>query len=137
MRDGRGILPAEHGGLQQTPVRYPVNSKPHVPAGVQKMVELTMHVVVPAHVLIRHLEGESVLLNLGSERYFGLDATGTRMWELMTSQPCIALALEKLQEEYEVEPETLRAHLTELLSRLVENGLLQVLPADVGTTSTI
>jgi hypothetical protein len=101
------------------------------------MVELTMRVVVPAHVLIRRLEGESVLLNLDSERYFGLDATGTRMWELVTSQPCIASALEKLQEEYEVEPEILRGHLTELLGRLVENGLLQVLPADVGTTSTI
>ena len=101
------------------------------------MVELTMRAVVPAHVLIRHLEGESVLLNLDSERYFGLDATGTRMWELMTSQPCIGLALEKLQEEFEVEPGTLQTHLTELLSSLVENGLLQVLPADVGTTSTI
>jgi hypothetical protein len=101
------------------------------------MVELTMRAVVPAHVLIRHLDGESVLLNLESERYFGLDATGTRMWELVTSQSCIALALEKLQEEYEVEPEVLRTHLTQLLSGLVENGLLQVLPADVGTTSTI
>jgi hypothetical protein len=101
------------------------------------MVELNMRAVVPAHVLIRRLDGESVLLNLESERYFGLDATGTRMWELVTSQPCIELALEKLQEEYEVEPDVLRSHLTQLMSGLVENGLLQVLPADVGTTSTI
>ncbi|HXC49230.1 MAG TPA: PqqD family protein [Candidatus Sulfotelmatobacter sp.] len=101
------------------------------------MVELNMRAVVPAHVLIRRLDGESVLLNLESERYFGLDATGTRMWELVTSQPCIALALEKLQEEYEVEPDVLRSHLSQLMSLLVENGLLQVLPADVGTTSTI
>ena len=101
------------------------------------MVELTMRAVVPAHVLIRRLDGESVLLNLESERYFGLDATGTRMWELVTSQPSIGIAFEKLQEEYEVEPEILRTHLTELLSGLVENGLLQVLPPDVGTTSTI
>jgi hypothetical protein len=101
------------------------------------MVELTMRAVVPAHVLIRHLDGESVLLNLESERYFGLDATGTRMWELATSEPCIALALKKLQEEYEVEPDILRNHLAQLLSGLVENGLLQVLPPDVGTTSTI
>lgn len=101
------------------------------------MVELKMRAVVPAHVLIRRLDGESVLLNLESERYFGLDATGTRMWELVTSQPCIALALEKLQEEYEVEPDVLQSHLTQLMSGLVENGLLQLLPADVGTTSTI
>jgi hypothetical protein len=101
------------------------------------MVELKMRAVVPAHVLIRRLDGELVLLNLESERYFGLDATGTRMWELVTSQPCIGLALEKLQEEYEVEPDVLRSHLTQLMSGLVENGLLQVLPADVGITSTI
>jgi hypothetical protein len=101
------------------------------------MVQLTMRAVVPPHVLIRHLEGESVLLNLDSERYFGLDATGTRMWELMTSESSIGSALEKLQGEYEVDPETLRGHLIELLGRLVENGLLHVLPADVGTTSTI
>ena len=101
------------------------------------MVELTMRAIVPAHVLIRQLDGESVLLNLESERYFGLDATGTRMWEVVTTQPCIASAFEKLQEEYEVEPEILRTHLTELLSGLVENGLLQVLPPDVGTTPTI
>jgi len=101
------------------------------------MVELKMRAVVPPHVLIRQLDGESVLLNLESERYFGLDATGTRMWELVTSQPYIALALEKLQEEYEVEPEVLQSHLTQLLSGLVENGLLQVQPADVGTTPTI
>jgi hypothetical protein len=101
------------------------------------MVELKMRAIVPAHVLIRHLDGESVLLNLESERYFGLDATGTRMWELVTSQPCIASALEKLLEEYEVEPDVLRSHLTELLSGLVENGLLQVLPLNVGITSTI
>jgi coenzyme PQQ synthesis protein D (PqqD) len=101
------------------------------------MLELTMRAVVPAHVLIRRLDGESVLLNLESERYFGLDATDTRMWELATSQPSIALAFEKLHEEFEVEPEMLRDHLDHLLNRLVENGLLQMLPADVGTTSTI
>jgi len=101
------------------------------------MVELTMRAVVPAHVLIRHLDGESVLLNLESERYFGLDSTGTRMWEMVTSHPSIGAALEKLLEEYEVDPEVLRNHLTQLLSGLVENGLLQVLPADVGTTPTI
>jgi hypothetical protein len=101
------------------------------------MLEFANRVAVPVHVLIRHLDGESVLLNLESERYFGLDATGTRMWELVTTQPSIDLAYGKLLEEFEVDPEQLRSHLKELLSGLVENGLLQVLPADVGTTSTI
>lgn len=103
----------------------------------RSMVEPTKRAVVPPHVLIRHLDGESVLLNLESERYFGLDATGTRMWELATTQPNLSVAFDMLVEEFDVEPEALRNHLTELLSGLVENGLLQVLPVDVGTSSTI
>ena len=103
----------------------------------RSMVVLTKRAVVPPHVLVRHLDGESVLLNLESERYFGLDATGTRMWELVTTQPSIGLAYEELLEEFDVEPEALRNDLTELVSGLVENGLLELLPVDVGTTPTI
>ena len=104
---------------------------------MQGMIDSSKRVVVPAHVLFRLLDGESVLLNLESERYFGLDATGTRMWELVTTEPNIAAAFEKLLAEFDVEPEPLRSHLNELLSGLVENGLLQVLPVDVGTAQTV
>lgn len=101
------------------------------------MIESTKRVVVPPHVLFRQLDGESVLLNLESERYFGLDATGTRMWQLVTTEPNIAVAFDKLLAEFDVEPDPLRGHLNELLSGLVENGLLQVLPADVGSIQTV
>jgi Coenzyme PQQ synthesis protein D (PqqD) len=88
-------------------------------------------------VLVRHLDGESVLLNLDTECYFGLDHTGTRMLELATTLPSIEIAYEKLLEEFDVEHTLLLEHMNELLNRLVENGLLQLLPADVGTTSTL
>jgi hypothetical protein len=106
-------------------------------AGGLEMVEFANRAVIPSHVLVRHLDGESVLLNLETEKYFGLDATGTRMWELVTNSPTIELAYGQLVEEFEVEPEILRNHLEDLLSELRENGLLNVLPADVGTTPAI
>ena len=95
------------------------------------MVAFSDRVMVPAHILVRHLDGETVFLNLETEKYFGLDETGTRMWELATQLPSIEAAYEKLSEEFEVDPEVLREHLAELLRQLVENGLLKVLPADV------
>lgn len=101
------------------------------------MVTFSNRAVVPAHVLIRHLDGESVLLNLETEKYFGLDATGTRMWELVTNSPSIGAACDLLTHEFEVEPQVLRNHLAELLGQLVDNGLLKVLPADVGTTPAV
>lgn len=95
------------------------------------MLTFSHRAVVPAHVLIRHLDGESVLLNLQTEKYFGLDSTGTRMWELVTSSPNIESAYGILAQEFEVEPGVLRTHLAELLDQLVDNGLLHVRAADV------
>jgi len=93
--------------------------------------------VVPAYVLVRQLDGESVLLNLATERYFGLDSMGTRRWETLTTSASIQAAYGKLLEEFDVEPALLRGHLDELLGRLKENGLLHLLPADVGTNPAI
>jgi Coenzyme PQQ synthesis protein D (PqqD) len=101
------------------------------------MVGFSDRVVVPTYVLVRHLDGESVLLNLETEKYFGLDATATRMWELLTNAPSIEDAYAKLTQEFDVEPTALRNHLAELLGQLVENGLLKVLPADVDTVPAI
>jgi len=100
-------------------------------------LSFTEQATAPAHVLVRFLDRESVLLNLETEQYFGLDETGTRMWQLVTVSPNIDAAYEELLAEFDVEPELLRSNLTELLGQLVENGLLQVLPADVGTIPAI
>ncbi|MGB2635253.1 MAG: PqqD family protein [Candidatus Acidiferrum sp.] len=101
------------------------------------MVSFSDRVVVPAHVLVRHLDGETVLLNLDTEKYFGLDATGTRMWELATHSSGIETAFATLTDEFEVEPDVLRTHFVELLTQLVENGLLKVVPADVESIPAI
>jgi hypothetical protein len=101
------------------------------------MVSFTDRAAAPAHVLVRFLDRESVLLNLETERYFGLDETGTRMWQLVTDAQNIDAAYQELLAEFDVEPDLLRSNFTELLSRLVDNGLLQVLPADVGTAPAI
>jgi hypothetical protein len=87
--------------------------------------------------LVRFLDKESVLLNIQTERYFGLDETGTRMWQLVTAAPRVEAAYRQLLDEYDVGEELLRANLTELLERLVENGLLEVVPSDVGPASAI
>jgi hypothetical protein len=97
------------------------------------MVAFSDRMVVPAHVLVRYLDGESVLLNLETEIYLGLDVTGTGMWELATSASNIEVAYGKLTEEFEVEPELLRHNLVELPGQLVEYGLLKVAPTNVAS----
>lgn len=83
-------------------------------------------VSIPDSVMFRELEGESVILDLGSDSYFGLDQIGTKMWQALTEADSIQAAYDVLLEEYEVEADTLRADLSELLDTLLARGLIKV-----------
>src|SRR5438309_2221952 len=101
------------------------------------MISLADRATIAENVLIRFLDQEAVLLNLNTERYFGLDPIGTRMWQLVTSAATIDAAYEQLSEEFDVDPQVLRSNLSELLSHLAENGLIATQPSDVGTPSPV
>ncbi len=89
-----------------------------------------MKVVIPEDVLVQDLGGESVLLNLENEQYYGLDDVGTSMWQALEKTGSLEAALEVVQEQYEVEPEQLRQDFQELVEQLVENGLLKIVEAE-------
>ena len=83
---------------------------------------------IPDGVLVRELQGESVLLNLETECYFGLDEVGTRMWNALTTSPTTDAACTALLAEYDVTPEQLRADLEAFVARLAGAGLVRVAP---------
>jgi hypothetical protein len=89
-------------------------------------ISFKRRVSVPADVLVREVGGEAVILNLNSERYFGLDEIGARMLAILATGQTIEAAYETLRAEYEVEPERLRQDLQDLIDELVEHGLLEL-----------
>jgi hypothetical protein len=89
-------------------------------------ISFTDRVKVPDDVLISGLQSESVILNLDSERYFGLDEVGTRMMSVLTTADSIQAAYETLLEEYDVESEVLRKDLTSIIEQMVEQGLVEI-----------
>ncbi len=90
-------------------------------------VDFTSQVCVPSNVLVRKLDEESVLLNLDSEQYYGLDEVGTRMLDVLCESDSVEAAYGQLVDEYEVDPKTLRTDLAGLAEALVARGLLRVL----------
>jgi hypothetical protein len=77
-------------------------------------------------VLAQEVSGETVLLHLGRERYFGLNELGTRVWQLLGEHDNLGAVLARLLEEYDVEEQRLRADLEQLAQQLVEAGLLEL-----------
>lgn len=88
-------------------------------------ISFSAHVAVPPHVLLQRVGEESVLLNLTTETYFGLDAVGTRMWEALTKTATVDAAYCDLLGAFEVEPDRLRRDMEALIENLLRNGLLE------------
>ena len=87
-------------------------------------ITFDQRVTIPPDVLVQELDGESVILNVATERYFGLDRVGTRMWVALTSLESIEAAYESLLAAFDVDGERLRQDLQTLVTELVDHGLL-------------
>ncbi len=77
-------------------------------------------------VVSRVVDGEAVLLDLESGKYFGLNPVGSRVWELLQEETTVTALCERMGAEFEVESATLRADVVELIEQLRERRLVHV-----------
>ena len=73
-----------------------------------------------------NLEGEAVILHLGSGTYFGLNEVGCRVWSMIQQPRSYEEILSQILEEYEVDPARLESDIGELLQKMSEAGLIQI-----------
>jgi hypothetical protein len=76
--------------------------------------------------VFRDLDGEAVILHLDSGTYFGLNAVGTRIWQLLERDGRLTAVLDDLRAEYDAAPDVLERDLLDVVARLVEARLGEV-----------
>ncbi len=79
------------------------------------------------------LEDGAVLLDLESGVYYGLNAVGFQIWNLMKSPIRIGHLLNCLLEDYEVDPQVCEQEVLALVHSLASEELIQVVTAPVGS----
>ncbi len=87
---------------------------------------MSMQIEISNQVLVRDLDGEAVILDLKSQRYFGLDEVGLVTWQLISQFPDVEVVKEKMLQEFEVDLARLEEDLEVFLGRLEEEGLITV-----------
>ena len=87
-------------------------------------VSLTDRVSVHPSVICRELSGETVLLNLESGVYYGLDIVGTRVWQLLLQDKTLADVCDVMIEEYDVSPSALQEDVSRLVGELCDQGIV-------------
>lgn len=70
------------------------------------------------------MDGEAVVLDLESGTYFGLNGVGTRMWQLLEEHGRLRVVFDRLADEFDVAGDRLEQDLIDLVSRLVDKGLV-------------
>lgn len=89
-------------------------------------MNLTDKASIPAQVMARQVGNETVILDLGSGTYFGLDPVGARIWQLMTEGKTLGEICDTLLDEYDVTREALEKDLTDLTEALRAQKLISL-----------
>ncbi len=86
-------------------------------------------------ILCRELAGESVLLDLKNQRYYGLDEVGTRIWQLLGEGGRADDIARAMLDEFEVPEPQLRSELSDFLHQLADAGLIELREPPPGAES--
>ncbi len=81
---------------------------------------------LPQHVVHRSFVAETVVLNLRTGKYHGLNVTAGRMLEALESAATVGDSVPGLAEEFGVEQEQIRTDLLILCRGLLERGLIEI-----------
>ncbi|MEP4147197.1 MAG: PqqD family protein [Halioglobus sp.] len=87
-------------------------------------MNLNQVVTLSPDVISQEVSGETVLLDLNSENYFGLDEVGTRIWQLIESSGNLQEIYDTMLDEYEVEADQLLDDMEQLVVDIEKAGLV-------------
>ena len=76
--------------------------------------------------MMADLEGEAVLLDMESGRYFGLNEVGTSVWVLIKEPRTVSEILKALTQEYNVDEQQLQHDVMAFLEAMNARQLIQV-----------
>jgi len=81
---------------------------------------------VPNHVVYRRFPTETVVLNLETGRYHGLNVVGGEMLDALRDCSSVAAAADELAERYDEPREAVEADLCDLCGKLLARGLIEL-----------
>lgn len=70
------------------------------------------------------IDGEAIIINVTTGVYYSLDSVGAYIWELLTTGASVAESVQALMNRYRISAEQASTDLSEIVSQLVEEGLV-------------
>jgi hypothetical protein len=75
--------------------------------------------------MISDLDGDTVMMSLERSAYFGLDAVGSRIWQLLAQPTTLQALCAQLMAEFTVDEATCQRDVVNFIHQLLEEGLIR------------
>ena len=85
---------------------------------------MSQQFIISSEAISQEIGGETVILDLNGEAYFGLNQVGTLIWQLLQDTGNRIEILNRLEQVYDIERSELEKDLDELLEQLLDSGLI-------------
>jgi hypothetical protein len=97
---------------------------------VDRNTLLSSRMRLPEHVVHRTFVAETVILNLQTGKYHGLNPMGGHMLEVLGDSADVRAAAEQVANEYDEDPERVEDDFIAFCSDLLDRGLVEIRAED-------
>lgn len=90
-------------------------------------IELQNIIQRSSELVSSNMDGETVMMSIDNGEYYGLDAIGSRIWELLENPIEVNVLIETLLDEFDVSKEQCTEDTMEFLNQLKGKNLLNII----------
>ena len=89
-------------------------------------MDFTKKITIPKTVFVQRVDDEMVIMDTQSENYFGLDAIGSQMWQILVKESSLKSLKKRILAMYEVEESVLERDIEIFVNELLKNKLITI-----------
>lgn len=91
-----------------------------------ELIHVETRLVQSQALFTNQVDDEVVMLNLETDKYFGADPVGSRIWALLAEPRTISQICDLLQTEYDVDRVTCEDDVIQFVEQLRSEGLVRI-----------
>ncbi len=91
-------------------------------------MEINLHSLVLKNtsIISSKMDDEVVMMSIDKGNYYGLNPVAAEIWEMLTGPMTVQAIIDRLLEEFDVEPDQCHTEVVAYLTKLVNEGLITI-----------
>ena len=90
------------------------------------MNHLAKEINISSDALVQEIDNEMIILNVKTERYFGLDSVAMDMWKRLEKHKNPQAVITEMLHDYDIDEKTLSQDIDQFLDSLNQAGLISL-----------